>query len=116
MPIADRKEADEVLALVRAIAPSGRAGIELATLVSRVRITPKRVEKLMQKHADYFVRVGGQQKFTLNRFGKYDGSAERIIADVQETYERHKKTRITILVLFAMIGAIASTVAAVSSN
>ncbi len=77
MPIADRKEADEVLALVRAIAPSGRAGIELATLVSRVRITPSRAEKLMQKHADYFVRVGGEQKFTLNRFSIFSPSQKQ---------------------------------------
>ena len=106
MPIADRKEADEVLALVRAIAPSGRAGTELATLVARVRITPTRAEKLMHKHADYFVRVGGEEKFTLNRFSRFDGSAERIIDDVQETYERHQKNRITILVLLAIMGAI----------
>ena len=106
MPIAYRKEADEVMALVRAIAPSGRAGIELATLLARMRITATRTEKLMQKHADYFVRVGGEQKFTLNRFGRFDGSAERIIDDVQETYERHQKNMITILVLLAVIGVI----------
>ena len=57
MPIAGRKEADDVLALVHAVAPSGRSGIELDTLAPRVSIASNRVEKLLQRHADYFVRA-----------------------------------------------------------
>ena len=41
MPIAGRKEADNVLALVYAVAPSGRSGIELDTLAPRVSIASR---------------------------------------------------------------------------
>jgi len=99
MPIANRKEADDVLALVRAVVPSGRSGVELDTLAPRVSIASNRVEKLLRKHADYFVRVGDARKFALNRFGKFEGSAERIIVDVERSYKQTKRGNIAILVI-----------------
>ena len=103
MPIADRKEADDVLALVHAVAPSGRSGIELDTLAPRVSIASNRVEKLLRRHADYFVRVGDARKIALNRFGEFKGSAERIIADVEQSYKRSERGRIVILVLVILV-------------
>ena len=99
MPIVYRKEADDVLALVRAVAPSGRLGVELDTLAPRVSIASNRVEKLLRRHADYFVRVGDARKFALNRFGKFEGSAERIIVDVERSYKQTKRGNIAILVI-----------------
>ena len=104
MPIANRKEADDVLALVRAVVPSGRTGVELDTLAARVSIASNRVEKLLRRHADYFVRVGDARKFALNRFGKFEGSAERIIVDVEQSYKQSKRGIIAILIiLFSMV-------------
>ena len=57
MPIVNRKEADDVLALVRAVAPAGRTGIRALTLVSRILIAATRVESLLQRHTEYFVRI-----------------------------------------------------------
>ena len=103
MPVINRKEADDVSALVHAIAPSGRSGIELDTLAPRVPIASNRVEKLLRRHADYFVRVGDARKVALNRFGKFDGSAERIIADVEQSYQRSKRGRIVIFLLVFLL-------------
>ena len=108
MPIADRKEADDVLALVHAVAPSGRSGIELDTLAPRVSIASNRVEKLLRRHADYFVRVGDARKFALNRFGKFEGSAERIIVDVEQSYKQSKRGFITILIILVCMVALKS--------
>jgi hypothetical protein len=103
MPITNRKEADDVLALVHAVAPSGRSGIELDTLAPRVPIASNRVEKLLRRHADYFVRVGDTRKITLNRFSKFNGSVERIIADVEQKYKRSKRAGIVIIVLIILL-------------
>ena len=103
MPIADRKEADDVLALVHAVAPSGRLGVELDTLAPRVSIASNRVEKLLRRHADYFVRVGDTRKFALNRFGKFEGSAERIIVDVEQSYKQSKKGIIAIIIILVCL-------------
>jgi len=111
MPIANRKEADDVLALVRAVVPSGRSGVELDTLAPRVSIASNRVEKLLRKHADYFVRVGDARKFTLNRFGKFEGSAERIIVDVEQSYKQSKRGNIAILVILVCMLALQSNTA-----
>lgn len=114
MPIADRKEADNMLALVRAVEPAGRMGIELSTLVARVSIASTRVEALLRRHADYFVRIGGEQKYALNRFGKFEGSAERIIADVEQSYERGERRRLIGLIL-SLVGAIIAGITALVS-
>ncbi len=111
MPIANRKEADDVLALVRAVVPSGRSGVELDTLAPRVSIASNRVEKLLRKHADYFVRVGDARKFALNRFGKFEGSAERIIVDVEQSYKQSKRSNIAILVILVCMVALQSNTA-----
>ena len=111
MPIANRKEADGVLALVRVVAPSERTGIGLSTLISRVSIDSTRVESLMQKHTEYFVRIGSEQKYALNRFGKFEGSAERIIVDVEQSYKQSKRRNIAILILLFSAGAFLSNIA-----
>ena len=108
MPIADRKEADDVLALVRVVAPSERTGIGLSTLFSRVSIDSTRVESLMQKHTEYFVRIGSEQKYALNRFGKFEGSAERIIVDVEQSYEQSKRRNIAILIIFVWVALLSN--------
>jgi len=111
MPIVYRKEADDVLALVRAVAPSGRLGVELDTLAPRVSIASNRVEKLLRRHADYFVRVGDTRKFALNRFGKFEGSAERIIVDVEQSYKQSKRSIIAILIILVCMVALQSNTA-----
>ncbi len=111
MPIANRKEADDVLALVRAVVPSGRSGVELDTLAPRVSIASNRVEKLLRRHADYFVRVGDSREFALNRFGKFEGSAERIIVDVEQSYKRRKRGNIAILIILVSMVALQSNTA-----
>ena len=111
MPIVNRKEADDVLALVRAIVPSGRSGVELDTLAPRVSIASNRVEKLLRRHADYFVRVGDARKFALNRFGKFEGSAERIIVDIEQSYKQSKRGIIAILIILVSMVALQSNTA-----
>ena len=103
MPIANRKEADDVLALVRVVAPSERVGIGLSTLISRVSIDSTRVESLMQKHTEYFVRIGSEQQYALNRFGKFEGSAERIIVDVERSYKLSKRGKIAFLIVLIIL-------------
>ncbi len=102
MQIADRKEADDVIALVHAIEPSGRVGIELPILITRTGIPPKRVERLLKRHSDYFVRVADEPKFTLNRFRESRGSPELIIADVERSYVRMTRRQIVASVLLLL--------------
>ncbi len=109
MPIANRKEADDVLALVRAVAPAGRTGIGLLTLAPRVRIALTRVESLLHRYTDYFVRLGGEQKYALNPFGKFEGSAERIIVDVEQSYERSQRLMVASLILSLVTALIGIT-------
>lgn len=102
MQIADRKEADDVIALVHAVEPAGRAGIELPTLIARVSIAPKRVERLLRRHSDYFVQIADKPKYTLNRFREFRGDADLIIAAVEQSRRRFARLQLIGLVLLLM--------------
>ena len=82
----------------------------ISSLHLRISLARTRVEKLLQKHTDYFVRVGGAPKFALNRFDKFNGSSERIIADVERSCKRAERSRTTVLILSA-VGALLGVVA-----
>lgn len=113
MSITNRREAEDVLALVRAVAPAGRTGIALSTLASRVQMDLNRVESLLKRHAKYFVSIGGKEKYTLNRFEELHGSAERIIADVEQSFERGQRLMVTGLLL-SLMGTLMAVTAFVS--
>ncbi len=112
MQVADRKEADDVIALVRAIEPVGRAGIELSILTARTRIPPKRVEHLLNRHSDYFVRIADKPKYALNRFREFRGSPELVIADVERSYRRMTRRQLvtSVLLVLSMLLALGSLI------
>jgi len=105
LKVMDRKEADDVTALVRAIEPAGRAGIELQMLIARVQLPSSRIERLLRRHSDYFVQIADQSRFALNRFRKFRGSAELIVADVEQSYQRFAKMQLvgTILLVTSVL-------------
>jgi len=100
--IADRQEADDVIALVHAVEPAGREGIELPTLIARVSIAPKRVERLLRRHSDYFVQIADEPKYALNRFREFRGDADLIIAAVKQSHRRFTRLQLIGSVLLLM--------------
>jgi len=109
MLVTSRKEADELTALAHALAPSSRRGITVPELAAAVPITRTRAEKLLRRYCEYFVNVGGTPKYALNRFDRFQGSEERIIADVERCYQYHKIRMISgaVLALLASLISIA---------
>lgn len=103
--IVNRKEADDVIALVRALEPAGRAGVPLQSLVARVPTAPNRIERLLRRHTDYFVQIADEPKYTLNRFGEFRGDADLIIADVEQSQRRLSFLQLigSVLLLLAML-------------
>jgi len=100
--IADRQEADDVIALVHAVEPAGREGIELPTLIARVSIAPKRVERLLRRDSDYFVQIADEPKYALNRFREFRGDADLIIAAVKQSHRRFTRLQLIGSVLLLM--------------
>jgi len=109
MLVTSRKEADELTALAHALAPSARSGITVPELVAAVPIRKTRAERLLRRYCEYFVNVGGTPKYALNRFSRFEGSEERIIADVERCYRHYKMWMIsgTVLALLASLISIA---------
>src|SRR5690606_29272364 len=97
--LTDRNERDEAAVLVRELALGDRGGIELTALAARVNLPTARVEKLLRRYPDYFVKVGHKSRFRLNPFGKFKGSTEQILVDIERSYNRRKHLQATSAVL-----------------
>lgn len=83
--------ANELLALVEALDGQDQAGIPLPGLANRAGLSPEIASKLLTKNTDYFVSVGGEPVYALNRFGPFSGSAYAIREDVKRRAETSEK-------------------------
>lgn len=104
MSITSKKESAEILGLVRVLESAGRTGIDLSKLSARVYLPSSRIEFLLKKYEQYFVRVGDTRQYALNRFGRFHGSAKLIAADIERSYKTY---------LLSMSGAIIAMIIAI---
>jgi hypothetical protein len=84
-------QANELLALVEALDGQDQAGIPLPDLANRTGLSLETARKLVTKYTDYFVSIGGEPVYALNRFGPFSGSAKSIREDVKRRAETLEK-------------------------
>jgi len=109
MYLASRREVEEAVALVRELAPADRDGIGLTALASRLKVPTDRIELLIKRHPEYFVRVGTESRYRLNQFGKLKGSAGQILADIERSYERSRHLQVTSIMLTVVATLVGAT-------
>lgn len=110
MSLANRRQVDDTGALVRELAPADKSGIGLTVLASRLNVPTDRIEALVRRHPDYFVRVGNESRYRLNQFGTLKGSAEQILVDIERSYDRSKHLQVMSVIL-----AVVATLVGVTS-
>lgn len=115
MSPANRIEADEMVTLVRELAPADKSGIPDTVLASRLNVPIDRVRSLVSRHPKYFVRVGDVPRYRLNQFDTSKGVAERILVDIERTYDRSKRLQITTVALAVIVSIIAVTALLISN-
>lgn len=79
--ITSRRELDQVLTVVEALAEGDRAGLSLLALAEATRLPMGDLLRLLKRHGDYFVACGDTGKVRLNRFGPFRGEPEAITRD-----------------------------------
>ena len=110
MYVSGRKEADETVALVSLLSDAGRAGIDKSVLSTRLHLSADRLETLLKRHSEYFVQVGSSSSFALNRFGKFGGSADLIVSDIERSCKAALSSRYA---LVAVLAAVLASLAAI---
>ena len=93
MAFGKKFQANELLALVEALDGQDHAGIPLPALANRAGLSLETARLLMTKYTDYFVSVGGEPVYALNRFGPCSGSANEIREDVKRRAEALEKQK-----------------------
>ena len=115
MPLTNHSEREDAAVLVRELALGDKGGIGLTALATRVNLTTDRVEKLLGRYPHYFVKVGNESRFRLNPFGKFKGSTEQILVDIERSYNRHKHLQVAIAAVVATLIGVTSLLLFLSS-
>lgn len=98
MYVANRREANDLAVLVNALAGGPREGTSVHAVASQTGLSSQRVAQLLGKHTDYFLKVGGRESFTLNKFGKCKGSGAATLADIERSYRFGNVVKIAVVV------------------
>ncbi|SRR5690606_17937634 len=86
MYVANRREANDLAALVNALSGSPKEGASVYAVASQTGLPAQRVAKLLTKHHDYFVKVGGREAFALNKFGKHRGASDKLLEEIEKSF------------------------------
>jgi len=95
MRMETNKEASQVLILANALKDQPPKGVTLLRLSAETGIAVDKARALLSKHTDYFVQVGGQRVYALNRFGWSKGDISKIRNDI----EREKQQSHSLFIL-----------------
>lgn len=115
MFVASRKEMEETTALAHELATASKKGIPLTKLSSRLILSIDRIEWLLRRHPEYFLKVGTRPSYRLNQFSKFNGSVEDVLIDIERSYERTKYLQAT-GILGAVVGSLAAVTALIMSS
>ncbi len=92
------EESKRVLYALEDAGPSGKG---MMVLSNECGIDLEKLRDYLQAEQDYFVQLDGGPSYTLNRFGRFRGSVEAMVAHLREQ-ESEKKGRRQLLVVFLL--------------
>lgn len=110
MPIASRTDADDILKIVSALAPAGRHGKSIQRIAAVSGVGTSRSRKILKRYSQYFVGIGFEERYCLNRFSQFAGSADLIAEDVERYYDKTQQQLVT-----GAIGTVAAILASVTA-
>jgi len=103
MYVANCREANDLSVLVNALDGGPREGTSVHAVASETGLPPQRVAQLLGKHTDYFLKVGGREAYTLNKFGKCKGSSPATLADIERSYRMGRTLKVAAVVIGAVL-------------
>jgi hypothetical protein len=101
---------EEARRVLQTLNEAGPGGMSLMLLSDRSGIALDSLRDYLQKHSEFFVLLDGGPRYTLNRFGEFKGSIEKMIDHLQVLQEKawQEKWRLRTLGIF-LLGMYAGT-------
>ncbi len=87
--------------IFKAITQHGRKGIGIISLSIETGIPQSQLREYLSKHTDFFTIIRDKRRYTINRFGKYKGSEDKMLVALEE-YNQSNTTAMYVLPLIAL--------------
>jgi len=82
-------------------------GVGIFSISKETTLDPQTLREYLSKYKDYFVKLPNEQSYQINRFGKFEGSIEKIIQNHEKELEFTKNST-TWLLYFMYLSAFIS--------
>ncbi len=89
-------EFNQAKRVIESLAAHGRAGCGIITLANQTDVTQSQLREFLNSNKDFFSQLDNESQYTINVFGKYQGSVEAMLESLRK---RDKAARALILLL-----------------
>jgi hypothetical protein len=77
-------EVEQARVIFSAMTEINKKGIGIISLSVKTGISQSTLRQYLTEHKDYFVKVGNNSTYTINRFSEYRGSVEAMLIDLEK--------------------------------
>ncbi len=97
MSVSNQQEASDIIALTEVLSKEPTSGLNRMALSRKSSVNMSTISKLIKKYPEYFVTLGDQPLYTLNRFSSFKASVELIKEDVSKKLEEARQQEAAIM-------------------
>jgi hypothetical protein len=83
-------EYQDVKLVMDSLASHGKSGCGIITLANETNITQSTLRDFLSSNQDFFCKLNGESKYTINSFGKYKGSTDKMLKAWSEEHNKSK--------------------------
>ena len=78
----------EAKLVLDSLASHGKQGCGIITLANQTNITQSTLREFLNSNTDFFCQLDNESKYTINSFGKYKGSIEKMTIALAKQYNK----------------------------
>jgi hypothetical protein len=83
-------EYQDVKLVMESLASHGKSGCGIITLANETNITQSTLRDFLSSNQDFFCQLNGESKYTINSFGKYKGSTDKMLKTWSKEHNKSK--------------------------
>ncbi len=83
-------EYQDVKLVMDSLASHGKSGCGIITLANETNVTQSTLRDFLSSNQDFFCQLNGESKYTINSFGKYKGSTDKMLKAWSKEHNKSK--------------------------
>jgi hypothetical protein len=91
----------EAKLVLDSLASHGKTGCGIITLANQTNISQSILREFLNSNKDFFCQLNGESKYTINSFGRYKGSIDKMTIALSKQYKEANLNQYAVLVILA---------------